>query len=101
MASWNASRAKGHLADIIDPAAARQPHFIERRDGKGGVVVSKKYCERTSPSLKNFPLDNTCFGEGEEAFDLILRDSRGEGFDVRSLPPEPEGPCSTSSTPMS
>jgi prevent-host-death family protein len=101
MASWNASRAKGHLAEIIDAAAEGQPQFIDRRDGTGVVVVSRAYFERTRPNLKTFLLENTYSGEGEEAFDLILRDIRGEGFDVLSLPPEPEETCFTSSTPMS
>ncbi len=73
MKTWAASVAKAHLPEIIDAAVAGDPQLIERRDGKEAVVVS----------LKTFLLENTYSGEGEEEFDQILRDIRGEGFNLQ------------------
>ena len=76
MGAWQASVARNRLSEIIDRAVAGDPQFIERRDGKEVVVVSRDYFERTKGSLKTFLLQDTyaCLGEGE--FDAIMASIR-------------------------
>ena len=66
MGAWQASVARNRLSEIIDQAVAGDPQFIERRDGKEVVVVSRDYFERTKGNLKTFLLHETYAGPGEE-----------------------------------
>ena len=77
MDSWQASVARDHLGDIIDQAVAGHPQFIQRRDGKEVVVVSREYYDRTKDNLKTFLLNHGYAGHGEDAFDAIMEDIRG------------------------
>jgi prevent-host-death family protein len=81
MAAWQASNARLHFSDIVDGAVAGTPQFIERRDGKAVVVVSRAYYEQTKPNLKTFLLDAGYSGAGETAFDESLRDIRANAPD--------------------
>jgi Antitoxin Phd_YefM, type II toxin-antitoxin system len=81
MANWQASNARLRLPEIIDAAVAGQPQFVQRRDGKEVVVVSRDYYERTKPNLKSFLLEGGYSGEGEAAFDEILHNVRANAPD--------------------
>ena len=76
MGAWQASVARNRLSEIIDLAVAGDPQFIERRDGKEVVVVSRDYFERTKGSLKTFLLQETYAGPGEGEFDAIMASIR-------------------------
>ena len=76
MGAWQASVARNRLSEIIDQAVAGDPQFIERRDGKEVVVVSRDYFERTKGNLKTFLLNETYACSGEEEFDAIMEDIR-------------------------
>ena len=76
MGGWQASSARLRFSEIVDEAVAGRPQFIQRRDGKEVVVVSREYYERTKPNLKSFLLDAGYSGPGEEAFDAAMRDVR-------------------------
>jgi hypothetical protein len=65
------------LADIIDQAVAGHPQFIQRRDGKEVVVVSRDYYDRTKGNLKSYLLNHGYSGPGEDAFDEIIDGIRG------------------------
>jgi PHD/YefM family antitoxin component YafN of YafNO toxin-antitoxin module len=82
MADWQASNARLHLPEIIDSAVAGEPQFVRRRDGKEVVVVSRDYYESTKPNLKTFLLEQGYSGEGEDAFDEILREVRAGAPDL-------------------
>jgi prevent-host-death family protein len=77
MDSWQASVARSRLADIIDRAVDGRPQFIQRRDGKEVVVVSREYYERTRDNLKSYLLGSGYSGPGEDAFDEIIEGIRG------------------------
>ena len=76
MGAWQASAARNRLSEIIDQAVAGDPQFIERRDGKEVVVVSRDYFDRTKGNLKTFLLHETYAGPGEEEFDAIMEGIR-------------------------
>ncbi len=76
MAAWQASSARLHFSDIVDGAVAGIPQFVERRDSKAVVVVSRAYDEQTKSNLKTVLLDAGYSGAGEGAFDESLRDIR-------------------------
>jgi PHD/YefM family antitoxin component YafN of YafNO toxin-antitoxin module len=78
MGVWQSSMARGRLAEIVDQAVGGAPQFIQRRDGKEVVVVSREYFDCTKPNLKTFLLNEGVAGAGEEEFDAIMRDIRGE-----------------------
>ena len=69
MGAWQSPAARGGLSDIIDPAVAGNPQFIQRRDGKEVVVVSRDYFWRTKANLKTVLLNEGYEGAGEDAFD--------------------------------
>jgi len=76
MGNWQASAARLRFPEIIDAAVAGQPQFVQRRDGKEVVVVSRDYYEKTKPNLKSFLLENGYSGDGEASFDETLREIR-------------------------
>jgi hypothetical protein len=78
----SSSNANLHLPKIIDAAVAGDPQFVQHRDSKEVVVMSREHYEKTKPNLKTFLLGEGYSGEGEEAFDEILRDIRAHGPDV-------------------
>ncbi len=92
MGHWKASDARQHMPQIIDAAVEGDPQFVRRRDGKEVVVVSRAYFDSTRPNLKMVLLSDGYSGDGEDAFDQILRDIRedGPGFVLRQ-PPEADG----------
>jgi Antitoxin Phd_YefM, type II toxin-antitoxin system len=76
MDNWRASNARIRFSEIIDAAVAGRPQFVQRRDGKEVVVVSRDYYEKTKPNLKSFLLENGYSGTGEASFDETLREMR-------------------------
>ena len=76
MGAWQSSAARGKLSEIIDQAVAGHPQFIQRRDGKEVVVVSRDYFESTKANLKTVLLNEGYEGAGEDAFDAIMGDIR-------------------------
>ena len=76
MGVWQSSVARGKLGEIIEQAAAGNPQFIQRRDGKQVVVVSRDYFEHTKANLRTFLLNEGYSGAGEDAFDAIMDDIR-------------------------
>jgi PHD/YefM family antitoxin component YafN of YafNO toxin-antitoxin module len=78
MGVWQASVARGRLPEIIDQAVTGTPQFIQRRDGKEVVVVSRDYFERTKPNLKTFLMTTSVSGPGEEDFHESMRTIRSE-----------------------
>jgi prevent-host-death family protein len=82
MASWQASNARLRFAEIVDGAVAGEPQFVQRRDGREVVVVSRDYFERTKPTLKSFLLEGGYSGDGEADFDAALREVRTNSPDI-------------------
>ena len=78
MGAWQSSVARGRLSEIIDQAVAGTPQFIQRRDGKEVVVVSREYYDRTKANLKTFLLHEGISGAGEDEFDAIMHDIRAD-----------------------
>jgi len=78
MTTWQASQARSRLGDIIDRAVSGYPQFIERRDGKEVVVVSREHFDRMTPDFKDYLLKSGYEGSGEEDFDRIMEGIRGE-----------------------
>ena len=76
MSNWQAAMARHRFAEIIDAAVAGQPQFVQRRDGKEVVVVSRDYFERTKPNIKSYLLSAGYSGDGEGEFDAILESVR-------------------------
>lgn len=81
MATWQAASARHKFSDIIDAAVAGQPQFVQRRDGKEVVVVSREYFDSTKANLKTFLLNEGYSGAGEDQFDAILADVRASAPD--------------------
>jgi PHD/YefM family antitoxin component YafN of YafNO toxin-antitoxin module len=79
MSVWQAASARNKFAEIIDFAVACEAQFVQRRDGKEVVVVSREYFEHTKPNLKSYLLDAGYAGDGEDEFDALLEDVRA-GF---------------------
>jgi prevent-host-death family protein len=79
MSSWQAAVARNRFTDIIDAAVAGEPQFVQRRDGKEVVVVSREYFDHTKPNIKSYLLNAGYSGEGEDQFDAIMEDVRA-GF---------------------
>ena len=81
MATWQAANARHKFSDIIDAAVAGQPQFVQRRDGKEVVVVSREYFDSTKANIKTFLLNQGYSGAGEDQFDAILADVRANAPD--------------------
>ncbi len=79
MRSWQAAAARNRFTDVIDAAVAGEPQFVQRRDGKEVVIVSREYFDRTKPDIKSYLLNAGYSGEGEDRFDAIMEDVRA-GF---------------------
>jgi len=79
MGSWQAAVARNRFTDIIDAAVAGEPQFVQRRDGKEVVVVSREYFDTTKPNIKSYLLNAGYSGEGEDQFDAIMEAVRA-GF---------------------
>jgi prevent-host-death family protein len=77
--TWQAAQARHRFSELVDAAMEGESQFIRRRDGRGAVLVSREYFERTKPNLKSYLLDA---GDAEEddAFEAALKD-------IRSGPP--------------
>jgi hypothetical protein len=79
MGHWQVAAASNRFTDIIDAAVAGEPQFVQCRDGKEVVVVSREYFDRTKPNIKSYLLNAGYSGEGEAQFDAIMEDVRA-GF---------------------
>jgi prevent-host-death family protein len=79
MGNWQAAAARNRFTEIIDAAVAGEPQFVQRRDGKEVVVVSREYFDSTKPNMKLYLLNAGYAGEGEDQFDAIMEDVRA-GF---------------------
>jgi hypothetical protein len=79
LGNWQAAVARNRFTDIINGAVAGEPQFVQRRDGKEVVVVSREYFEITKPNIKSYLLNAGYSGEGEDQFDACMEDVRG-GF---------------------
>jgi prevent-host-death family protein len=72
MREWQATKARGAFAEIIEAAAEGTPQLIRRRDGKEVVVVSRDYFEARRPNLRDYLL-NAGYAADHDAFDDALR----------------------------
>jgi prevent-host-death family protein len=79
MATWQAAAARNRFTDIIDAAVDGDPQFVQRRDGKEVVIVSREYFEATRPNIKSYLLNAGYAGAGEDEFDTIMQHVRA-GF---------------------
>jgi prevent-host-death family protein len=79
MGNWQAAAARNRFTEIIDAAVAGEPQFVQRRDSKEVVVVSREYFDSTKPNMKLYLLNAGYAGEGEDQFDAIMEDVRA-GF---------------------
>lgn len=86
MQTWQATRARGALAEIIDAAVGGTPQLIRRRDGKEVVVVSRDYFETHKPNLRDYLL-TAGYAEDHDAFDDALQEVRQGG--LASFAPRP------------
>jgi len=73
---WQATKARGAFAEIIEAAAAGKPQLIRRRDGKEVVVVSRDYFEARRPNVRDYLL-SAGYTEERDAFDDALDVVRG------------------------
>lgn len=78
MSTWQAANARHRFTDVIDAAVSGEPQFVQRRDGKEVVIVSRDYFDITKANLKTVLLDEGYSGTGEDAFDAILSEIRAE-----------------------
>jgi prevent-host-death family protein len=78
MREWQATKARGAFAEIIEGAAEGQPQLIRRRDGKEVVVVSRDYFEAHRLNLRDYLL-GAGFSEPDDGLDEALRTIREEG----------------------
>jgi prevent-host-death family protein len=76
MRTWQAATARHRFSEVIDAAVQGEPQFVQRRDGKEVVVVSREYFDRTKPDIKSYLLNAGYAGVGEEEFDKILDEVR-------------------------
>jgi prevent-host-death family protein len=91
MATWQAASARHKFSDIIDAAVAGHPQFVQRRDGKEVVIVSREYFDSTKANIKTYLLNEGYSGPGEDEFDAILADIRATSPDfLRQREPEAE-----------
>jgi prevent-host-death family protein len=75
MREWQATKARGAFAEIIEAAVEGTPQLIRRRDGKEVVVVSRDYFEANKPNLRDYLLTSG-YAEEHDAFDDALRKVR-------------------------
>ena len=75
MQEWQATKARGAFAGIIDAAVEGTPQLIRRRDGKEVVVVSRAYFEANKPNLRDYLLTAGYAGDHDE-FDDALQSPR-------------------------
>ena len=87
--TWQAASARQRFSDVIDAAVDGRPQFVQRRDGKQVVVVSRDYFERTRPDLKTVLLGFR-FGHDGDEFDQILEEGR-EVVSALFVPREVQG----------
>lgn len=76
---WRASDARQHFSDLLDAAVEGTPQFVVRRDGREVVIVSRGYFDKTRPTMKDYLLAAGYAEDGDDAFDLALRDIDREG----------------------
>ena len=74
MTVWQASEARQAFSDVVDAAVAGEPQFVQRRDGKEVVVVSREYFDKNRMDLKTFLLTQGVRGDEDDEFDEIIRD---------------------------
>ena len=77
MTTWQASAARVKFAEIFDGAIGGRPQYVQHRDGREVVVVSRAYFEQTKPNVKTFLLEGGYEGDGEAEFDKIMQGVRG------------------------
>jgi prevent-host-death family protein len=77
MAQWQASAARQNFSEIMDAAVEGTPQFVQRRDGREVVIVSRDYFERSKPSLKSYLLEKGVRPDGYDEFDRIMYDITG------------------------
>lgn len=75
---WQASEARQRFSDLIDAAVEGYPQFVQRRDGREVVVVSREYFEQTKPNLKSYLLNAGYAGDEDDAFDVAMREVRSD-----------------------
>lgn len=75
MQEWQATKARGACAEIIEAAVEGTPQLIRRRDGKEVVVVSRDYFEANKPNLRDYLLTSG-YAEDHDAFDDALQTIR-------------------------
>jgi prevent-host-death family protein len=78
MQEWQASKARGAFAEIIDSAVEGTPQLIRRRDGKAVVVVSRDYFEAHKPNLRDYLLSSG-YAEEHDEFDDAMQKVRESG----------------------
>ena len=78
MREWQATKARGAFAEIIEAAVEGTPQLIRRRDGKEVVVVSRDYYEANKPNLRDYLLTSG-YAEEHDEFDDALRTVRESG----------------------
>lgn len=76
--SWLASEARQRFSDLVDAAVEGHPQFVQRRDGRQVVVVSREYFEQTKPNLKSYLLNAGYAGDEDDAFDVAMREVRSD-----------------------
>ena len=73
---WQASDARQRFSELVDAAVEGHPQFVQRRDGREVVVVSREYYEQTKPNLKSYLLTAGYADDEEDDFDIALRSVR-------------------------
>jgi prevent-host-death family protein len=78
MQEWQATKARGAFAELIEAAVEGTPQLIRRRDGREVVVVSRDYFEAHKPNLRDYLL-TAGYAEDHHEFDDALREIRENG----------------------
>ena len=78
MQEWQATKARGAFAEIIEAAVEGTPQLIRRRDGKEVVVVSREYFEAHKPNLRDYLLTSG-YAEEHDEFDDVMQKVRESG----------------------
>jgi prevent-host-death family protein len=73
MREWQATKARGAFAEIIEAAVAGTPQLIRCRDGNEVVVVSRDYFEANKPNSHNYLLTSGYAEEHDEFDDALLK----------------------------
>ena len=74
MAVWQASEARQAFSNVVDAAVAGEPQFVQRRDGKEVVVVSREYFDKNRMDLKTFLLTQGVLEDGDNSFQETIDD---------------------------